>query len=218
MTGEPRKTRARIDPDGVKIVEVAGVRKGVWLLVLALLIVGVAGLLALRLALRDDAQASPEVDVALAAAPSAPDPAPAAAVAPRRVHPVRRASAPAPAPAAVEAPAPAPAELPAFPEEPSDAPSGIAVFPPLGTDPPKRGILVPEDFELPEGYVRHHQATDDGESLPAILMFHPDYQWLDENGVAIALPEDLIVPPELAPPGLPIQLLEIPASESDPAP
>jgi hypothetical protein len=43
-------------------------------------------------------------------------------------------------------------------------------------------------------------------------MFHPDYEWLDENGDAIALPEDGIVPPELAPPGMPIQRLELPAS------
>ena len=216
MTGEPRKTRARIDHDGVKVVEVGGVRKGVWLLVLALLIVGAAGLLALRLVRRGAAPVAPAVDVTLAAAPSPPAPAPVAAA--RRMHPVRRGSPPAPAAAANEAPPPADPELPQLPDEPGDGPSGIAVFLPLGTDPPKRGILVPDDFELPEGYVRHHQATDDGESLPAILMFHPDYQWIDENGVAIALPENRIVPPELAPPGLPIKLLEIPASEPDPAP
>ena len=77
---------------------------------------------------------------------------------------------------------------------------------------------MPDDFELPEGYVRHYQATDDGESLPAILMFHPDYEWLDENGDAIALPEDRIVPPELAPPGMPIEMLELPASQGEPDP
>jgi len=219
VTGEPRKTRARIDGDGVKVVEVAGVRRGVWLLVLALLIAAAAGVLALRLALHSDAP--PEPDVVLAAAPGAPAQAPGPTAAPRRtLHAVRRVSAPAPAPlpSDSEAPPPAEPELPQFPDEPGDGPSGIAVFPPLGTDPPKRGILVPEDFELPEGYVRHHQATDDGESLPAILMFHPDYEWLDENGVAIALPEDLVVPPELAPPGLPITFLEVPPSEPDPAP
>ena len=42
-------------------------------------------------------------------------------------------------------------------------PTGIALFPPLGTDPIKRGIVVPEGFELPPGYVRHYQTTDDGE-------------------------------------------------------
>jgi hypothetical protein len=86
----------------------------------------------------------------------------------------------------------------------------------MGSDPPKRGILVPEDFELPEGYVRHFQATDDGAALPAILMFHPDYEWIGEDGVAVPLPEDLVVPPELAPPGMPIQMLELPASEGGP--
>ena len=48
---------------------------------------------------------------------------------------------------------------------------------------------MPEDFPLPEGYVRHYQATDDGEPLPAILMFHPDFEWLDENGNQIPLPD-----------------------------
>jgi hypothetical protein len=43
-------------------------------------------------------------------------------------------------------------------------PSGIALFPPPGTKPIKQGVLVPEDFELPPGYVRHYQATDDGEA------------------------------------------------------
>ena len=223
MTGTPRKTRARIDGDGVKVVEVAGVRRGVWLLTLALLIAGAAGVLALRLALRGDASSA--ADVSLAAAPDPPAPAPEpAAAAPRRLHAVRRVSAPAPAPAPVpvvasnEAPRATAPELPQFPAEPNDAPSGIALFPPLGTDPPKRGILVPDDFELPEGYVRHHQATDDGASLPAILMFHPDYEWLDENGVALPLPADRVVPPELAPPGMPITLLELPASKPEAAP
>ena len=221
MTPEPPKTRSRTDGDGVKFVEVAGVRRGVWLLGLALLLAGAAGVLALRLALRADA---PEAETArsepaVAAAPSAP--APPSALAAPRAHPVRRRAAPPapPPPANAEVP-PAEPPIPEFPDEPNDGPSGIALYPPPGTDPLKRGILVPEDFELPEGYVRHHQATDDGEGLPAILMFHPDFEWLDENGDPIALPEDRIVPPELAPPGMPIEMLELPASqgESDPVP
>jgi len=221
VTPEPPKTRSRTDGDGVKVVEVAGVRRGVWLLGLALLLAGAAGVLALRLALRADA---PEAETArsepaVAAAPSAP--APPSALAAPRAHPVRRRAAPPapPPPANAEVP-PAEPPIPEFPDEPNDGPSGIALYPPPGTDPLKRGILVPEDFELPEGYVRHHQATDDGEGLPAILMFHPDFEWLDENGDPIALPEDRIVPPELAPPGMPIEMLELPASqgESDPVP
>jgi hypothetical protein len=87
---------------------------------------------------------------------------------------------------------------------------GIAAFPPPGTNPPKSGIIVPEGFEVPEGYVKHYQTTDDGESLEPILMFSPDYEFLDPAGHPIELPDDMIVPPELAPPGLPIRMLEIP--------
>ena len=217
MTPEPRKTRSRIDGDGVRLVEVAGVRKNVWLLGLALLLAGAAGLLALRLALSADAPGgeSAQVEAAVAAAGGAPT-APSAVAAPR-ARPVRRGGSPPlpPPPADAEAPLAVP-PLPEFPDEPVDGPSGIALYPPPGTDPLERGILVPDDFELPEGYVRHFQATDDGEGLPAILMFHPDYEWLDENGDAIALPEDRIVPLELAPPGLPIEMLELPASQADP--
>ena len=91
-----------------------------------------------------------------------------------------------------------------------EEPSGIALFPPPGTDPIKPGIVVPEDFELPPGYVRHYQTTDNGKQLPAILMFHPDYQPVDESGAAIALPEDRVVPPEMAPPGLAHRMLDVP--------
>jgi hypothetical protein len=58
--------------------------------------------------------------------------------------------------------------------------------------------------------VRHYQTTDNGKQLPAILKFHPDYQPVDENGDKIALPEDRVVPPELAPPGLPHRMLDVP--------
>ena len=91
---------------------------------------------------------------------------------------------------------------------------GIAAFPPPGTEPAKRGIVVPDDYELPEGYVRHHQSTDDGKELEPILMFSPDYEFRDQNGQPIALPKDRVVPPELAPPGLPIRTLDVPESES----
>jgi len=93
---------------------------------------------------------------------------------------------------------------------------GIAVFPPPGTDPPKRGIVVPDDYQLPEGYVRHYQSTDDGKALEPILMFSPDFEFLDQNGKRIALPDDLVVPPELAPPGLPIRTLDVPDPDAEP--
>jgi hypothetical protein len=87
---------------------------------------------------------------------------------------------------------------------------GIGVYPPKGTNPPKPGIIVPDDFKLPEGYVRYHQVTDDGRRLPPILMFSPDYDFVDADGKPVAVPESGIVPPEMAPPGLPTRILEIP--------
>lgn len=83
--------------------------------------------------------------------------------------------------------------------------SGIGAFNPPGTSPPLAGLAVPEDFDLPEGFVRHHQVTDEGEPLEAILMFSPDYEFYDAEGRLVAIPENRIVPPELAPPGLPIR-------------
>jgi hypothetical protein len=91
---------------------------------------------------------------------------------------------------------------------------GIAAFPPKGTNPPKTGLVVPEGFQLPEGYVRYYQTTDDGQRLEAILMFSPDYDFVDANGNTIELPANGIVPPEMAPPGLPVRMLEIPNDPS----
>jgi len=88
---------------------------------------------------------------------------------------------------------------------------GLGAFPPPGTRPPLVGLGVPEDFALPEGYVRHYQATDDGQRIEPILMFSPDYRFFDSAGQPIALPADRVVPPELAPPGLPIRRIVIPA-------
>jgi hypothetical protein len=96
--------------------------------------------------------------------------------------------------------------------------TGIAAFEPPGTDPPKSGIIVPDDFPLPEGYVRHYQFDDDGNALPPILMFHPDYEFVDENGTRVALPENRVVPAELAPRGLPIRTLDLPKAPGRPAP
>jgi len=88
---------------------------------------------------------------------------------------------------------------------------GLAAFPPPGTDPIKTGIVVPDDYELPAGYVRYYQITDDGRRLEPILMFSPDYEFLDENGQPVPLPESGIVPPEMAPPGLAVDnVLEVP--------
>lgn len=88
---------------------------------------------------------------------------------------------------------------------------GLGAFQPPGTRPPLVGLAVPEDFVLPPGYVRHYQATDDGRRLEAILMFAPDRVPVDAANRTIAVPKDRVVPPELAPPGLPIRRIVIPA-------
>jgi hypothetical protein len=114
-----------------------------------------------------------------------------------------------------------PMDAPLTPEEefvgrelvPSEVPvgekSGLALFVP-GTKPIKRGIVVPEGFELPPGYVRHYQTTDNGQMLEPILTFHPDHQPLDANGQPLQVPENRVVPVEMAPPGMPIVMLEVP--------
>ncbi len=89
--------------------------------------------------------------------------------------------------------------------------TGLGAFSPPGTRPALVGLAVPEDFPLPKGYVRHHQATDDGQRIEAVLMFAPDFQLFDAAKQPIAMPKDRIVPPELAPPGLPIRRIVIPA-------
>ncbi len=88
--------------------------------------------------------------------------------------------------------------------------SGLGAFSPPGTRPPLIGLAVPDDFVLPDGYVRHHQATDDGQRIEAILMFAPDRQLLDAQGRPIPIPANRVVPPELAPPGLPIRRIVLP--------
>jgi hypothetical protein len=88
--------------------------------------------------------------------------------------------------------------------------AGLGAFQPPGTSPPLVGLAVPEDFPLPKGYVRHHQSTDDGQPIEAILMFAPDYQPVGPNGQPVDLPKNRVVPAELAPPGLPIRRIAIP--------
>lgn len=87
---------------------------------------------------------------------------------------------------------------------------GLGAFNPPGTSPPLVGLAVPEDFPLPEGYVRHYQATDDGQRIEPILMFSPDFVFRDRNGRIIDIPENRVVPPHLAPPGLPLRPIDIP--------
>jgi len=88
--------------------------------------------------------------------------------------------------------------------------TGLGAFQPPGTSPPLLGLEVPEDFPLPEGYVRHYQATDDGQRIAPILMFSPDFQLFDARGRPVPMPADRVVPPSLAPPGLPLRQVRIP--------
>jgi hypothetical protein len=88
--------------------------------------------------------------------------------------------------------------------------SGLGAFQPPGTSPPLVGIAVPEDYALPVGFVRHYQATDDGQRIEPILMFSPDFEFYDAAGRRIEVPADRVVPAELAPPGLPIRAIAIP--------
>lgn len=88
--------------------------------------------------------------------------------------------------------------------------TGLGAFNPPGTSPPLVGLAVPDGYVLPEGYVRHHQVTDEGVPIEPILMFSPDFPLHDANGRPIAMPADRIVPPELAPPGMPRRPIQIP--------
>lgn len=93
--------------------------------------------------------------------------------------------------------------------------TGLGAFNPPGTSPPLVGLAVPEDFVLPEGYVRHHQATDDGQAIEPILMYSPDYEFLDAAGQPVAIPADRVVTAAHAPAGLPIRQVRIPPPRSD---
>jgi hypothetical protein len=89
--------------------------------------------------------------------------------------------------------------------------TGLGAFSPPGTRPPLVGLAVPEDFVLPPGMVRHHQATDDGQRIEAILMYAPTVQFA-------GMPPNRVVPPELAPPGLPIRRIVVPDPLKEPSP
>lgn len=88
--------------------------------------------------------------------------------------------------------------------------SGLGAFPPPGTSPPLIGLAVPDDYVLPKGYVRHSQATDDGQRIEPILMYSPDFEFFDNSGRRINIPKDRVVPPDRAPPGLAIRRIQIP--------
>ena len=94
--------------------------------------------------------------------------------------------------------------------------TGIGAFNPPGTSPPLEGLMVPPGYQLPEGYVAHYQTTDDGQAIDPILMFSPDFDFFDQNGQPIPIPDNRVVPPEYAPPGFPIHTVQIPTGKRQP--
>lgn len=89
--------------------------------------------------------------------------------------------------------------------------TGLGAFSPPGTRPPLVGLAVPEDYPLPPGYVRHYQATDDGQRIEPILMYSPDRPPLDALGRPVAVPANRVVPADQAPAGLPLRQIVVPA-------
>jgi hypothetical protein len=235
MASHPGQPRIRVDSDGVRTLESRGTRRLGWLIAAAIALPVAATLVAIGMIRTSPRSvAAPRVATRVEGAAPVGDTAGPDAASPRH----ETAAPGAPSLAAVVAPAapggarehvvPHRVERPktgaaADDEKPNidarDAipaliaageTGGITVFPLPGTKPIKRGVVVPDDFPLPEGYVRHYQTTDDGEQLPAILMFHPDYDFVNDRGEPIAVPADRVVPPDLAPPGLEPKMLDVP--------
>lgn len=197
MASQPPDAQRRIDRDGVTHIQKKRSGGGVWIVGLALGFTVVCLLLSAWLVSSPDPVPSSEPPPPVRVAEHAPSPTPTPVTAPRPVQPAPTQAAPQPAPEETPSPPePAPAE-------------GINLFRP-GTKPIKQGIIVPEDFPLPPGYVRHYQSTDNGERVKPILMFHPDYKPVDSSGKPVDIPANRVVPPELAPPGMPIEILEVP--------
>src|SRR5262249_25093204 len=203
MASQPHGTRVHVDADGVRVERPSAARTVIRVALVAMgvvVLVSIGTLIALRMSPgnRIAPEAPPPSDVVTRGSPpEAPRGAPAAAdapaspVVPAASHPVPPSTA-TPAHGVPRTPATTASEPPEKEDEPftigdPKERTGMRVFPPPGTKPIKRGIVVPDDFELPPGFVRHYQATDDGQRLPAILMFSPDYDWADAQGNPLAL-------------------------------
>ena len=204
MASQPPIYERHVDRDGVTRIQQKRTGSGTWLVWLALGFTAVCLVLSAWLVSSPGPvpDSPPATPVRIAKGGAAPSPTP---------RPGPKAAPLATRPATQPAPQPTP---PSEPETQQAAPSGpaegIHLFRP-GTKPLKQGIIVPEDFPLPPGYVRHYQVTDSGEQVKPILMFHPDYKPVDSDGKPIELPANRVVPPEMAPPGMPIEILEVPA-------
>ncbi|HEU4534618.1 MAG TPA: hypothetical protein VFS00_10895 [Polyangiaceae bacterium] len=200
--GEAGGARRSVDRDGVVTIEQpGGGSRKLWPLGLAL--PALLGLAFLVLTSFPGRKAPP------APSPAAPPSAPAADEA-RPAAPRPRAALAQAEPAAPDV-EPDEAEVEPPPEPTARRRDGIYAFPPPGTKRIKEGLVVPDGFPLPPGYMRHYQTTDKGEMLQAILVFHPDFQPVDASGNPVTVPENRVVPPELAPPGLALETLVVPA-------
>lgn len=224
-------TSSRCDGDGVRVVvkrPVVGAWRRPAILLALLAVAGSVGFLAWHQPPAPGPQVKASEPVVMPSTLVAERPAPT--MTPRSIAPTARRVAPAPAfedsAEAYAMPSLDPDDIAAYirPGDPEPTMAevidalnhvgihdGLGAFSPPGTSPPLQGLAVPEDFALPEGYVRHHQVTDGGEPIEPILMLSPDYQFVDAAGRPITLPENRVVPPELAPPGLPIRPVEIPS-------
>ena len=208
MASQPPNQERHVDRDGVTRIQKKHTGNGTWLVWLAL------GVTALCLILSAWLVSSP------GPVPDAAEPAPVR-VAENRPAPSPTRTPPAPRPevrpttaqGTPEAP-PTPQEVPAMAQDaaPSGPAEGSNLYRP-GTKKLKQGIIVPEGFKLPPGYLRHYQSTDNGEGVKPILMFHPDYKPVDSKGQPVEIPESRVVPPELAPAGMPIEVLELPEGQ-----
>ena len=110
--------------------------------------------------------------------------------------------------------APPPAAQETSPEPPSG--NALKLFPDLKRRTHLVGIVVPDDFVLPPGYVRHYQTAhgpDGVQALPPILLYDDVSPPQDATGAPLTMPPDRVVPSDRAPPGLPVKMLEIPPSE-----
>lgn len=226
---DPHAPPSAPDGDGVRITRHGPGRRREWsYLALALALVGAgAGYLLMRVgdapSVRDDVAHAQGASTGTPSTAHAPPADPAAILAVPRPGSTPHADPPDPPPGPDELARYVPAgEVPTMKEvieglHEAGIRTGLGAFNPPGTSPPLIGLAVPEDFPLPEGYVRHYQATDDGQRIEPILMFSPDFVFHDANGRPIAIPENRVVPPELAPPGLAIRPIVIPPPR-DPTP
>lgn len=214
---------------GLWFTGAGGVRPRAWLLGLAMVLVGIAIVIGTNMLMRSPAEApltagSEVADRRSDLMPEEKTQRPVQSSPPRENTPAPNqwqkdvTSAFDIGEALDQPPIPDPAPMQNADRSNDDAPeteelTGIHVFPPLGTKPLLSGIIVPDDFELPQGYMRHYQNTDDGRQLEPILMYHPVQPPLDGRGEPLPVTPDRVVPPDLAPKGLPINILQVPEPE-----